>query len=73
MKIDFNQLISSTFLSFPIESTLLATGRGRAKLGDEHPNTLGSINNLASLLKEQGKLPEAEQLYRECLEKSPGA
>ncbi|KAG9231982.1 hypothetical protein BJ875DRAFT_468061 [Amylocarpus encephaloides] len=33
---------------------------GRLKiLGQEHPNTLGSMNNLAGLLKSQGKYDEA--------------
>ena len=47
--------------------------RGKAKLGDDHPDTLTSINNLAHLLQAQGHLAEAEPLYREALEKSPGA
>ena len=36
-------------------------------LGDEHPDTLVSINNLAALLHTQGKLSEAEPLFREAL------
>ena len=31
-------------------------------LGRDHPHTLNSINNVGSLLKEQGKLKEAEPL-----------
>ena len=46
---------------------------GKAKLGDDHPQTLTRINNLAMLLYAQGHLAEAEPLYREALEKSPGA
>ena len=46
---------------------------GKAKLGDDHPQTLTGINNLAVVLKAQGHLAEAEPLYREALEKSPGA
>ena len=46
---------------------------GKAKLGEDHPQTLGSLNNLAVVLKAQGHLAEAEPLYREALEKSPGA
>ena len=46
---------------------------GKAKLGEAHPDTLGSLNNLAALLKAQGQLAEAEPLYREALEKSLGA
>ena len=40
----------------------------RATLGPKHPDTLGSMNNLAWLQKEQGKLKEAEPLMRETLE-----
>ena len=39
----------------------------RAKLGPMHPNTLASMHNLAVLLKDQGKLGEAEALAREAL------
>ena len=38
-------------------------------LGDDHPDTLASINNLAILYYNQGKYNEAEPLYKECLEK----
>ena len=47
--------------------------RGQAKLGEDHPDTLGSLNNLADVFYFQGHLAEAEPLYREALEKSPGA
>ena len=46
---------------------------GKAKLGEDHPDTLNSLNNLALLLFNRGHLAEAEPLYREALEKSPGA
>ena len=36
--------------------------------GDRHPSTLRSINNLGSLLQDQGKLDEAGALLREALE-----
>jgi hypothetical protein len=40
----------------------------RRTLGGEHPDTQGSINNLAvSAVDEQGKLGDAEPLYREAL------
>ena len=39
-------------------------------LGEEHPSTLGSINNMGFLLQSQGKLAEAEPYFREDLEKS---
>ena len=46
---------------------------GKAKLGEDHPDTSSCLNNLAALLRAQGHLAEAEPLYREALEKSPGA
>mmetsp|Transcript_2074 Transcript_2074/g.5555 ORF Transcript_2074/g.5555 Transcript_2074/m.5555 type:complete len:146 (-) Transcript_2074:53-490(-) len=40
----------------------------RRELGDAHPSTLSSINNLALFLKDQGKYADAEPLYREALD-----
>jgi hypothetical protein len=37
-------------------------------LGKEHPDTFRSMNNLASLLGQQGKFVEAEQLFRQTLQ-----
>ena len=45
-----------------------ALERTRRVLGDDHPETLIAVNNLGSLLQEQGKLDEAEAYYREALE-----
>ena len=39
----------------------------RQTLGDKHPDTLTSINNMASMLLDLGKLAEAEPLFREAL------
>jgi len=39
----------------------------REVLGDNHPDTLISMNNLAALYQSQGKYDEAEPLYVECL------
>ena len=36
-------------------------------LGKEHPDTLASVNNLAGLLRKQGRYEEAEPLYRRAL------
>lgn len=36
-------------------------------LGKEHPDTLGSMNNLALALSGQGKYAEAEVIHRETL------
>ena len=44
-------------------------GRRRI-LGDDHPNTLTSINNMAVLLEAQGKLKEAAPLHREVVDRS---
>ena len=41
--------------------------RGRKKLGDDDPDTLTSVNNLAACLEAQGRLQEAEPLFRELL------
>ena len=46
---------------------------GKAKLGEDHVETLHSFCNLAVLLQAQGQLAEAEPLCRDGLEKSPGA
>jgi eukaryotic-like serine/threonine-protein kinase len=40
----------------------------RRTLGEEHLDTLGSINNLGILLRAQGKLAEAEGYFRQALE-----
>jgi hypothetical protein len=37
-------------------------------LGKENPDTLTSMNDFASVLRDQGKYPEAEQMYREVME-----
>ncbi|CUS09276.1 unnamed protein product [Tuber aestivum] len=42
---------------------------GREKiLGPDHPNTLTSVNNLAIVLKSQGKYDESEAMNRRALE-----
>ena len=37
-------------------------------LGEEHPDTLTSMDNLAFLYRNQGKYAEAEPLYTKVLE-----
>ena len=39
-------------------------------LGPEHPDTLGSQNNLAGCLNAMGDLAAAETLYRQALERA---
>ena len=38
-------------------------------LGEDHPSTLGSLNNLAILFKNKGEYDRALPLYEECLAK----
>ena len=42
----------------------------RRVLGDEHPDTLRSINGMGNLLSDQGKYDEAMPYYVEALETS---
>ncbi len=37
-------------------------------LGKEHPDTLTSMNNLALVLKNQGKYKQTEQMHQQTLE-----
>jgi Tfp pilus assembly protein PilF len=36
-------------------------------LGKEHPSILASMNNLASVLSDQGKYEQAEEMHRQTL------
>jgi len=54
--------------ALPLQEKALATRR--RILGEEHPQTISSINQMGVLLDSQGKLEEAERYYREALEKS---
>ena len=47
-----------------------AVGINRREWGDEHPNTLKSIGNLATMHYGRGELKEAEELFRKRLEVS---
>jgi tetratricopeptide (TPR) repeat protein len=49
----------------PLYRQALSTRRGT--VGDTHPDTLISINNLAVLLRARGNMDEAEQLFLEAL------
>jgi serine/threonine protein kinase/Tfp pilus assembly protein PilF len=53
--------------AYPLQESALTTRR--RTLGEEHPDTLISINSMGLLLQAQGKLAEAEPLNREALEK----
>jgi serine/threonine protein kinase len=55
--------------AMPLQERALNTRR--SVLGEEHPDTLTSINNMGELLAAHGhgKLSEAEPYYREALEK----
>jgi hypothetical protein len=37
-------------------------------LGDNHPDILDTMNNLANTYSEQGKYAQAEVLYKQCLD-----
>jgi hypothetical protein len=41
----------------------------RQILGEEHPDTISAISNLASTLRDQGQLDEAATIIKEVLEK----
>ena len=45
----------------------------RATLGDTHPDTLASIENLGTFLRDRGKFDEAELLLREAREAGSGS
>jgi Tetratricopeptide repeat len=45
----------------------LAVSLYETVLGKEHPFTLTSMNNLANVLKDQGKHKQAEEMHRESL------
>ena len=52
--------------ALPLQTAALATNR--RVLGQEHPDTLSSINNMGMLLSAQGKLAEAEPFLKEALD-----
>ena len=54
----------------PDENALLreTIKASRIALGNTHPSTVTSINNLATMLHDAGKLEEAEALFREALQ-----
>jgi tetratricopeptide (TPR) repeat protein/tRNA A-37 threonylcarbamoyl transferase component Bud32 len=53
--------------ALPLQERALATRR--SVLGDEHSDTLKSLYALADLLSAQGKLADAEVVFREAVEK----
>ncbi|HTD27931.1 MAG TPA: serine/threonine-protein kinase, partial [Xanthomonadaceae bacterium] len=53
--------------AMPLQQSALATRR--RVLGEDHPDTLQSINGMGELLEGQGKPREAEPYLREALEK----
>jgi tetratricopeptide (TPR) repeat protein len=42
-------------------------GKLGERAGKEHPSTLMSMNNLATVLRDQGKYEQAEEMYRQAL------
>jgi hypothetical protein len=51
-----------------LELALKTLERAEKELGQEHPDTLGTVNNLAGLYESQGRYVEAEPLHRRALE-----
>ena len=52
--------------AMPLQEAVLQTRR--EQLGNDHPDTLTSINRMGVLLRSMGNYAEAEQHYREALE-----
>ncbi len=52
--------------ALPLQEASLDTRR--RVLGDDHPDTLASINGMGTLLEDQGKLDQAMPFYRETLD-----
>ncbi|MCG8406572.1 MAG: serine/threonine-protein kinase [Phycisphaerales bacterium] len=52
--------------AMPLQEAALRTRR--EQLGNEHPDTLSSINRMGLLHRSMGDYPEAESYYREALE-----
>jgi serine/threonine protein kinase len=65
---DLYQRIGRYDDAYPLQESALATRR--RTLGEEHPDTLASINSMGALLQLQGRPAEAEIYHREALEKS---
>ena len=42
----------------------------RRILGDEHPDTISAMNNLANTLGDQGRLDKASTLFKEAYQRS---
>ncbi|MCU0253228.1 MAG: tetratricopeptide repeat protein [Acidobacteria bacterium] len=53
--------------ALPLQTAALATNR--RVLGEEHPDTLSSINNTGMLLRDRGELDEADPYLQEALDK----
>ena len=58
-----NQRIHDRLREWVVQASRHLLARRRETLGETHPDTLTSMNNLASLLSDQGKLSEAEPLW----------
>ena len=52
----------------PSRSTAQALQLSREVLGERHPDTLTSLNNLAVLYESQGRYGEAEPLFEQALQ-----
>ena len=63
----FNAVRANASIRLVLTAAERTRNNRRRILGDEHMHTLTSINNMACCLKAQGKLEDAEPLYREAL------
>lgn len=52
------------------KSSSTTIGVSRRMLGDDHPDTLVSIHNIGSLLRELGRLEEAEAIGAEAVDRA---
>jgi tetratricopeptide (TPR) repeat protein len=51
------------------DASRLALGGYKELLGKKHPTALAAVNNLASVLQDQGEYEEAEMMYRRALKR----
>ena len=63
-------IVACVYVKINIGRVREALAARRETLGNRHPRTITSLNNLGTLLKAQGSLDEAMPLMREALEAS---
>jgi tetratricopeptide (TPR) repeat protein len=73
IEISLRNTIGNTYLDLGLYDSALTQLKAaneicRSVMGEEHPNTLRSMHNLAEVFSRQGKYSEAEALIRQVLE-----